>query len=554
MIRIDGDRFADERGRTRLLRGVNLGGSSKLPFAGDSFVGRPFPLEEADEHLARLKSWGLTTLRLLTTWEAIEHEAEGSYDSEYLDFFEAVAARAHERGFDVFLDFHQDVWSRFSGGDGAPRWTLEAAGFDVDNLHATGAAFLESQHHGPLPRMIWPTNAGKLASATMFTLFFGGDTFAPKTQLQGLLRSRFFAAVEQVVRRVEKYVFAVDVLNEPSPGYIGWKDLTRPGAPVEVGAMPSPLESFALGMGQPLDIGVYHRGWLGPRVVRRERLNPRGLKAWKDRCLWLEHGVWADGPKLLKPDHFLRGDFANDFYRPFLEEAVKHLRGLPLMLETEPFEEGPSWPSRAPAIWAPHWYDGFALFFVDYRSWLAADAFTQRPVFGRSRIRKSFAAQLGRLAKDARARGLPLIVGELGVPGVLPGAAMDRTLTAVEDALLSATIWNYTADHTRAKGDGWNGEDFSIFSREGRDVSAAVRPYPRAISGRLVRYGFDLKTKRFELEVDGDGGETDIFVPALHYPNGVTASDPVRRDGDLVIWRAQGLKRLVLAPAPASPT
>lgn len=25
-----------------------------------SYVGRPFPLEEADEHWARLKSWGLT--------------------------------------------------------------------------------------------------------------------------------------------------------------------------------------------------------------------------------------------------------------------------------------------------------------------------------------------------------------------------------------------------------------------------------------------------------------------------------------------------------------
>lgn len=552
MVRVDGDRFADERGRTRLLRGVNLGGSSKLPFRGDSFIGRPFPLDEAEEHLSRLRSWGLTTLRLLTTWEAIEHDGPGRYDTAYLDYLEALTALAHERGFDVFVDLHQDVWSRFTGGDGAPRWTLEAAGFDVDNLHATGAAFLEREHEGPLPRMIWPTNAGKLASATMFTLFFGGDTFAPKTKLQGLLQGHFFGAVEQLVRRVQKYVFAVDLLNEPSPGYIGWRDLTRPGAPVEVGAMPSPLESFALGMGRSLDVAVYERGWLGPRVVRRERLNPRGLKAWKERCLWLEHGVWSDGPRLLRPDHF-RGDFANGFYKPFLEAGVKHLGGLPLMIETEPFKEGPRWSSPAPAIWAPHWYDGFALFFVDYRSWLAADAFTQRPVFGRARIRRSFARQLGRLASDARQRGLPLIVGELGVPGVLPAAAMNRTLTAVEDAQVSATLWNYTADHTRERGDGWNGEDFSIWSRDGRDPSAAVRPYPRAISGRLVRYAFELETKRFELEVDGDGGETELFVPALHYPHGVTASAPVQHDGDLLTWRAAGRQTLVLAPAPASP-
>ncbi|MBL8921224.1 MAG: cellulase family glycosylhydrolase [Myxococcaceae bacterium] len=548
MVRIDGARFVDEQGRTRLLRGVNLGGSSKVPLRGESFVGRPFPLDEAEEHLSRLEAWGLTTLRLLTTWEAVEHAGPRQYDLEYLDFFEALARRAHERGFDVFVDFHQDVWSRFSGGDGAPRWTLEAAGFVVEHLHEVGAAFLEGEHRGPLPRMIWPTNAGKLASATMFTLFFGGDTFAPKTKLQRFLQDHFFGAVEQVLRRVKPYVFAVDLLNEPSPGFIGWKDLTKPGAPVEVGAMPSPLEGMALGMGRSLEVPVFERGWLGPRVVRRERLNGAHKKAWRERCVWLEHGVWADDetPRLLRPRHF-DGDFAERFYKPFLEEGARRLGDVPLMLETEPFKAGPSW--SAPGIWAPHWYDGFALFFVDYRAWLAADAFTQRPVFGRSRIRKSFAAQLGRLAQDAHARGLPLLVGELGVPGVLPPEAMDRTLTAVEDARVSATLWNYTADHTRARGDGWNGEDFSIFSREGRDVSAVVRPYPRAIAGTLVRYGFELRTRRFELEL-GEAGTSEVFLPSLHYPHGarVDAAGETRVEGQRLFWTVHGRQTLVVTP------
>ena len=61
-----------------LLRGVNLGGDTKVPVEPNggtwikdklyqveavSFVGRPFPLEEADQHLGRLRAWGFTFIR-----------------------------------------------------------------------------------------------------------------------------------------------------------------------------------------------------------------------------------------------------------------------------------------------------------------------------------------------------------------------------------------------------------------------------------------------------------------------------------------------------------
>ena len=111
-IRIDGTRLRDRHGREVILRGVNLGGDTKLPYPDGgthiptdfadhrtvSFVGRPFPLDEADAHFRRLRRWGFNCLRLLTTWEAVEHAGPGLYDTAYLDYLTAIAARAGTHG------------------------------------------------------------------------------------------------------------------------------------------------------------------------------------------------------------------------------------------------------------------------------------------------------------------------------------------------------------------------------------------------------------------------------------------------------------------------
>ena len=181
-MRVQGDHWVDEEGRRLILRGANLGGDCKVPVMPDgdtknkagfydrkgvSFVGRPFPLAEADEHFTRLSRWGLTFLRFLTTWEAVEHDGPGLYDEAYLDYLEAVVAKAGEHGISLFIDPHQDVWSRWTGGDGAPIWALEAAGFCPERLNASGAAILNQELGDAYPRMIWTSNHDRLACATM---------------------------------------------------------------------------------------------------------------------------------------------------------------------------------------------------------------------------------------------------------------------------------------------------------------------------------------------------------------------------------------------------
>jgi hypothetical protein len=606
-VKIDGEWFKDEQGRTLLLRGVNLGGSSKVPFHPNgathlreeffehrrvSFVGRPFPLAEADEHFRRLRGWGLTFLRLLVTWEAVEHEGPGIYDREYLDYLYDIVRRAGEHGLLLFIDPHQDVWSRFSGGDGAPGWTLEAAGLDMASFAPTGAAIVHATHGDPFPRMIWPTNETKLASATMFSLFFGGDDFAPRTRVEGqpvqeYLQSHYLAAIQQVARRLRglPHVVGYDSLNEPSPGYIGWPDLGQHAGLLRHGDVPTPFQSMLLGAGLAQEVDVWSTGLRGVRRAGRRRIDPQGARAWLagHDCLWRENGVWdLDGqgqPRLLRPRHFAqvqgRPVRFHDYLLPFLRRFASAIRavdpGAILFLEALPEQPPPSWDLGAipRVVHAPHWYDGLTVFFKRFLPFMGVDFATGKLVWGRRGVERSFAAQMARMRAEASERmgGVPALIGEFGIPFDLEGGrayrtgdfrvqarALDRSFRPLEANLLSGTLWNYTADNDNRRGDQWNGEDFSIFSRDqqdnpdnldsgGRALEAAVRPYARAVPGLPLEMRYDMGRRTFELVYRHDPAvqaPTEIYVPRLHYPHGYHVQVS---DGE---WEALDAEQLLL--------
>lgn len=125
-LRIEGTRFVDAHNREITLRGINVAGDAKLPvhpdqpshnpdnfFEGDnvSFIGRPFPLEEAHVHFARLRRWGYNTIRYVFTWEAIEAAGPGKYDELWIQHTISTLRVAEKYGFFVFMDPHQDVVS-----------------------------------------------------------------------------------------------------------------------------------------------------------------------------------------------------------------------------------------------------------------------------------------------------------------------------------------------------------------------------------------------------------------------------------------------------------
>lgn len=627
-MRTEGIWFKDDNGRTLLLRGANLGGSSKVPTRPNgatyrregffdhrdvSFVDRPFPLDEADEHFHRLRAWGLTFLRLLTTWEAIEHAGPGQYDEAYLAYLRALVEKAAEYDIQCFVDPHQDVWSRWTGGDGAPGWTFDLIGMDITRLDATGAAITHQMHGDPFPRMIWPSNYARLGAATMFTLFFGGNDFAPATTVDGepiqdYLQRHYIDSIVQVARRLHDLpnVVGYDTLNEPGSGFIGLPDLRTADPLVAVGPIPTPFQAMLLGAGYPQEVAVWETTLHGPRQVGTTQLNPGALSVWRAgyRCLWQQNGVWTDEggtPRVLRPHHFSREsggtvDFPRQYLKPFALRFTEAIRAVHpeamIFLEGVPGRGHPPWVADDPpnVANAAHWYDVRTLFTKHYDPSLTTDWTTGQTITGEAAVQQSFVVQLGH-AKQAGIEemgGIPTLIGEFGIPFDLDDkvayrigdfstqvAALGAYIDAMDANLLNYTIWNYTSDNTNERGDLWNDEDLSIFSRDqlhdptdinagGRALAGFVRPYARKTGGTSQRMHWDPATRTFEYTWQSDPSitaPTEIFVPNMHYPDGYRvelSAGSARQEPEhfrLLVdsLNQRGLVRLRLQPAGSTP-
>jgi len=591
-MRIIDDQILDEEGRALILRGVNLGGGSKNPFGPPgwglrpeslrnpeeaSFVGRPFPLEEAESHFERLKRAGLTFLRLIVTWEALEHAGPGQYDEAFLAYLRKILLIAGEKGVSVFIDPHQDVWSRWTGGDGAPAWTLERLGMDIDKLDTTGAALTRQRysefHDTPYPQMIWPSNYNRYAAATMFSLFFGGKTYAPGVTVDGenvqeWLQKHYIAAFRHCYRRLKNCtaVAGWGVMNEPYNGFIGHQNLAQSEKPImPVGSRVSPWDAIRAASGYTAEAAMYNI--VGMRRSKTEIFNPGRHLLFKEGfcCPWKQAGVWTDEggeARLLRAEHFAlfnvrQANFMEDFHKPFTLRFIEAMKEADentfFFIEGMPSGTNPSahpvWKKDDPPniVSAFHWYDGFALFTKHFRSWFTVNPANSRLVLGKKNVQAYFAKTLDWGIKWARdhMNSMPSLLGEFGLAFDINKrrayktgdfsqheTALDMYYNALDANLLHSTIWNYTADNTNAVGDGWNDEDLSIFS-EGKERAVAgwKRPYPMATAGRLLAIKWNRRRGIFRCRFKADGAitaPTIIYLPAEWFGQGAKVTTPLR--------------------------
>ncbi|CAK9081322.1 unnamed protein product [Durusdinium trenchii] len=417
---------------------------------------------------------------------------------------------------------------------------LKAAGFKVGpELHTSGAAFLHQENGDPLPSMSWPTNYDRLASATMFSLFWAGDRLAPgiTDALQGLplqecLQGGFLGAMAEVARTLNDIpaVLGFETLNEPHPGWLGTDDLSRRNiGPITTGESPF------------------------------QQMERSSQGAWASECLWARAGIWRreNGQNVLLDPARFQCNWMKQCFAPFVDRFTKTiLQRMPDALigvcppafGRESTEAFPC-PLHPQSFWAPHFYDGIVLL---GKVWTPDFGIEEspgeklfnllptpvRPVLGLEKRVESYKMQLRRKC-DFSSQEVPSILGEIGIPFELQyvgfpvssregidavNEAADAHMRALEEILLPHCWWNYTPENSKERGDFWNGEDLSIFANnEGRAPPSLIRPYLLKCCGVPVSQSFNRRKGLYRCEYKAhQPGETIFWVPSIHFPLGQT--------------------------------
>ena len=602
--------FKDEHGRYLFIHGVNVSGSSKFPAGYNpvTYVGKPFPLDQADWNFRMLRDLGFNAIRLVMTWEAIEPVVPGDYDEDYLDYIEQIVAKANEYGIYCLMDMHEDFFSRHLfklfddqsalnsledpemrsrgapfglnnvvQGDGAPEWVIKLClpekdvggpqwGLPeqlVDDYRKTSDV---------IDFTLWGVNIFVSVDVNRsFATFFAGRDIYPNYEVAGqniqdFLQDHFAGAWQQVVRRVAKYpnVIGYDIINEPGGLYIAftiyallWReaefspsgDLTpelidrvleryleslwRQGWTLEAidtlrsllidyDLLPQSVQQIRQAGFDPMDAKTQFRPNLGAALGLNANFNRNYLQPFHEKVgmaiqeedpeavIWLELSLGL-------PDTGIAGFMASPMIRP---EGLKQI------------------------VYAPHYY---------------TDIY---PMFGSNQPPREFTVEEKRFrdytegiegAIDPSTYALgnpPTVMGEFGTyynfGGIEQSIAQDYAVSSAildvyfetyERMLLHHMLWCYSPENTKANGEKWNKEDFSLLGpdQKPRSYTAYSRVYPRFTSGRIKHFHYNSPHHYYdprpgqpdpylefvlEMEAKETDAPTEIFVPPLLFTEG----------------------------------
>ena len=202
IIKVEGMRFVDEHGRERIFSGMNVVDKKDYDPKNPGYGYSPdeFPFEE-------FRARGYDMIRLGFTWSAMEPKP-GHYNEALISDLCKFLDKCEEYGIYAYLDCHQDVYSSYCYGDGAPRWATIT---DKYVPRKQIAVWAEPYFYGN-------------ACFRAFDNFWANVKYNSKG-LQDYFADMWKHLTEAV--KDKPALFGFDFLNEPFPGADGGKIFRR---------------------------------------------------------------------------------------------------------------------------------------------------------------------------------------------------------------------------------------------------------------------------------------------------------------------------------------
>ncbi len=425
------------------------------------------------EEFAKMHNWGFNCIRLVIIWDGIEPKP-GVYNEQYLDGIDKRIQWAKENGIYVILDMHQDLYSSKFGGDGAPLWAV----LDDGKPH------------------VYDSSLWSMAYFTSPAIHSAFDNFwANKPVSDGLgVQDHFAKAWQHIAKRYadEPTVVGYDLFNEPFPGSNIQETIFL--------KLKSTADAIAKKYGN--DSATFD-------VMQRLMMSGELSKYADDIELYK---VFADeGTEVsMEFERTLLANFYNRVAKAIREVDKNHI----IFLETHGLCNSGTPSGIIPVVdtngdrdplqaFAPHAYD----IVTDTKDVANASSERIELIFKRH-------------AETADRLKMPTLIGEWGAyygqaNTLIPA---QKVVREIEKNLFSDTYWSYSGFREI---DG--AEYFPVLSR----------PYPSAISGRLIEYKSDLDNRRFDCVWEEDtnvSAPSVIYVPATWFPKGYKITlEPVEK-------------------------